>query len=61
MFFFSQLQQSEEAREVEQTDINKVTDEFTVRIGDLEKKKNQVLKVGCMPTSVITLTVDAIK
>ena len=44
-YLFSQLNQSEEAREVEQTDLNKVTEEFTTRISESEKKITQVLKV----------------
>merc|ERR1719483_689462 len=34
----SQLQQSEEAREVETADVNVLTNEFTARLGDSEKK-----------------------
>lgn len=42
---FSQLQQSEEARESEMTDLNKLTEEFTKRISDAEKRLQQAAKV----------------
>ncbi|BFZ03381.1 hypothetical protein BsWGS_06419 [Bradybaena similaris] len=40
----NQLQQSEEAREVENADLTALTDEFTARIGEAEKKMQTVLK-----------------
>ncbi|CAG5130326.1 unnamed protein product [Candidula unifasciata] len=40
----NQLQQSEEAREEENADLTALTDEFTARIGEAEKKMQAVLK-----------------
>ena len=47
---YSQLQQSEEARETELTDLNQLTSEFTARISEAERKLNLATKVsvcGC--------------
>ena len=43
---FSQLQQAEETRETEMTDVNALTDEFTRRMGEAERKMQTILKVG---------------
>ena len=43
--FHSQLQQSEDAREAEMTDLNQLTEEFTKRISDTEKRLSLAAKV----------------
>lgn len=44
--FYSQLQQLEEAREAEMTDLHTLTEEFSRRMGDAERRLQNVLKVG---------------
>ena len=46
VFLFSQLQQSEEAREAELADVNTVTEEFTERLSEAEQRYNQVIRVS---------------
>ena len=41
----SQLKKAEEARDAEAADLDALTQEFTVRIGEAEKKMQTVLKV----------------
>ena len=44
--FYSQLQQSEDVREAEMTDLHALTDEFTNRLSDAEKKMQVLYKVN---------------
>ena len=45
LLFYSQLKQSEEAREAEMTDLNELTAEFTQRLTDSEKRVTAAVKV----------------
>ena len=49
MFFSSQLQQSEAARETEMTDLDDLTEEFTQRISSMERKLQASQKVSIIP------------
>ena len=46
----SQLKKAEEARDAEAADLDALTQEFTLRIGEAEKKMQTVLKVKCKVT-----------
>jgi hypothetical protein len=43
--YYSQLQQAEEAREAEMTDVNELTAEFTQRLTDAEMRVSSAIKV----------------
>ena len=45
-FVCSQLQQAETAREAEMTDLNTLTEEFTRRMGESERKLQAALRVS---------------
>lgn len=47
IIYFSQLKQSEEAREAEMTDVNELTAEFTQRLTEAEKRVSSAIQVHC--------------
>lgn len=45
-FNYSQLKQSEEAREAELEDLNTITEEFTARLADFEQRQQATVRVS---------------